>query len=228
MVGQQITGQAFATQYSVVFYNQQGFKNSFILGLVMQALGVAAVLVTTTIIDSFGRRRLLIGGAIVQAIFLYIMGSIGTIANPTDTQMRVMAASFMLFFFFYLLAWAPLSYIILGEASSRRLVEKTSNLAVSLSVITAFVVSFTVPYLVSAEYANLGARVGFIYGSLSFAVSILTFFFIPEMKGRSLEELDILFAENTLTRSFRHAVVATNIELGGKEVTGNIVPALAT
>lgn len=223
MVGQQITGQAFATQYSVVFYKQQGFKNSFVLGLIMQALGVAAVLITTTIIDGFGRRRLLIGGGMLQAAFLYIMGSIGTVTQPTDIQMKVMVASFMLFFFFYLLAWAPLSYVILGEVSSRRLVEKTSNLAVSLSVITAFVVSFTVPYLVGAEYANLGAKVGFIYGSLSVAVSILTFFFIPEMKGRSLEELDVLFSENTTTRSFRHAAVTTNVRPGGKEDTDRIV-----
>jgi MFS transporter, SP family, sugar:H+ symporter len=222
MVGQQITGQAFATQYSIVFYKQQGFTNSFALGLVMQALGVTAVLITTTIIDGFGRRRLLIGGGMVQAVFLYIMGSIGTIAKPTGVQKNVMVASFMLFFFFYLLAWAPLPYVILGEATSRRLVEKTSNFAVSLSVITAFTVSFTVPYLVNADFGNLGARVGFIYGSLSVAISILTFYFIPEMKGRSLEELDALFAEKTPTSSFRRAVVTSNAPVRSKEGSSRV------
>ncbi|TVY89535.1 High-affinity glucose transporter [Lachnellula willkommii] len=219
MVGQQITGQAFATQYSVVFYKQQGSKNSFALGLIMQGLGVTAVLITTTIMDSFRGRRLLIGGGIMPSVFLYIMGSIGTITKPSDVQKKVMVAGFMLFFFLYLTAWASLSYVVLGEASTRRLVEKTNNLAVSLSVITAFVVSFTVPYLISAQYANLGGKVSFIYRSLSILVSIMIFIFIPEMKGRSLEELDTLFAEKTPTRSFRHAVVVTNVLCSEKGVT---------
>lgn len=206
MVGQQITGQAFATQYSVVFYKQQGFTNSFALGSIMQALGVVAVLITATIVDSFGRRRLLIGGALTQAVFLFILGSVATVSSPNEAEKNLMVASIMLFFFFYLLAWAPLPYVVLGEASSRRVVEKTSNLAVSLSVATAFLVSFTVPYLIGADYGNIGGRVGFIYGSLSVAVAGLTFFFIPEMKGRSLETLDELFTMKTATRKFGHAV----------------------
>lgn len=75
-------------------------KASYVLCLIMQALSVAAVLATTTIIDGFGRRRLLISGGMAQAIFLFIMGSISTITEPTDAEMKVMVASFMLFFFF--------------------------------------------------------------------------------------------------------------------------------
>jgi SP family sugar:H+ symporter-like MFS transporter len=98
----------------------------------------------------------------------------------------MMVASLMLFFFFYLLAWAPLPYIILGEVSSRTVVEKTNSLAVSLPVVTALLVSFTVPYLIGVEHANLGGKVGFIYGSISIVVAILTFIVIPETKGPKL------------------------------------------
>lgn len=94
------------------------------------------------------------------------------------------------------------SYVILGEVSNVRVKEKTNDLAVSISVLTTFVVSFTVPYLLNAPYANLGAKVGFIYGSLTILSVVVTYFFIPEMKGRSLEEVDQLFASGVSLRKF--------------------------
>ena len=207
MVGQQITGQAFVSQYAVVFYKQQGFTNSFELGMIQQALGVAAVILTTLVVDSFGRRHILLGGGAITAIFLFIMGAMGSISHPSLTEKRVMVACVMLWFFFYLLSWASLPYVVLGEASTRRVVEKTNNIAVSLSVLSAFLVSFTVPYLIGATYANLGGKVGYIYGSLGVLFTVLTFFFVPEMKGRSLEELDAMYNDNISTREFRHALV---------------------
>lgn len=202
MVGQQITGQAFVSQYSVVFYKQQGFDNSFELGMIQQALGVAAVMLTSVVVDTFGRRQILIIGGTMNAIFLFIMGAMGSIAHPTQTEKRLMVASVLIWFYFYLLSWASVPYIVLGETSTRRVVEKTSNLAVSLSVIAAFLVSFTAPYLTGAEYANLGGKVGYIYGSLTVLFTCLTWMYVPEMKGRSLEELDILFIDRVPTREF--------------------------
>lgn len=207
MVGQQITGQAFVSQYSVVFYKQQGFTNNFELGMIQQALGVAAVILTTVVVDSFGRRQILVIGGVANSCFLFIVGAMGSLHHPSQAEKRLMVASVMLWFYFYLLSWASVPYIVLGEASTRRVVEKTSNLAVSLSVISAFLVSFTAPYLIGADYANLGGKVGFIYGSLSVLFTGLTWVYVPEMKGRSLEEIDALFQQEVPTRDFPKASV---------------------
>lgn len=94
------------------------------------------------------------------------------------------------------------SYVIIGEVSSQRVKEKTNDLAVSVSVITTFIVSFTLPYLLNAPYAALGAKVGFIYGSFAMVAVIVAYFMIPEMKGRTLEEIDQLFASGVSMRKF--------------------------
>lgn len=208
MVGQQITGQAFVSQYSVIFYKQEGFTNSFELGMIQQALGVLAVILTTATADSFGRRRILLLGGIINTIFLVIMGAMGALGHPSQPEKKLMVACIMLWFFFYLLSWASLPYVVLGEVPTRRVVEKTNTLAVSLSVISAFLVSFTAPYLIGAEYANLGGKVGFIYGALTALFTVLAFIYVPEMKGRSLEELDVMFHDKISTRKFRTAVVS--------------------
>ncbi|KAJ6437393.1 MFS transporter, SP family, sugar:H+ symporter [Purpureocillium lavendulum] len=203
MVGQQITGQAFVSQYSVTFYKQQGYTNNFELGMIQQALGVAANILTTVVVDSFGRRRILLIGGVANSVFLFILGGTGSIAHPSTTEKRLLVASVMIWFYFYLLSWASVPYIVLGEASTRRVVEKTSNLAVSLSVLSAFLVSFTAPYLIGKDYANLGGKVGFIYGALSVLFTGLTWNYVPEMKGRSLEDIDSLFEKKVPTRKFR-------------------------
>lgn len=216
MVGQQITGQAFVSQYSVVFYKQQGFNNNFELGMIQQALGVAATLLTTLVVDTFGRRQILIIGGTATSVFLFIMGGVGSVHNPSVTEKRLLVASVMLWFYFYLLSWASVPYIVLGETMARRVVEKTANLAVSLSVISAFLVSFTAPYLIGAEYANLGGKVGFIYGALSVVFTVLTWLYVPEMKGHSLEEIDLLFDQGVGTRDFQKVEISLTSAVADK------------
>ena len=63
-------------------------------------------------------------------------------------------------------------------------------------------VSFTLPYLLDPPYANLQSKVGFIYGSICFLALIWGYLFLPELKTRSLEELEELFAANVPLRKF--------------------------
>ncbi|KAG9496377.1 hypothetical protein J7337_012965 [Fusarium musae] len=201
MFGQQITGQAFASQYSVIFYLSQGFgARSFVFSVLSSVAGLVCLFITWFTVDLVGRRVLLLIGGTGMAIFLLIVGAVGAIKNPTETQQNTLVASFILFSSAYALSWAPVSYIVLSEAASSHIKEKTNLLASVISVMTTFATSFTLPYLLSKPYAALGAKVGFIYGSFCVAVVVLAYFFIPELKGRSLEEIDQLFTSGVSLR----------------------------
>lgn len=63
----------------------------------------------------------------------------------------------------------------------------------AIDVLSAFVVTFSVPYLLGKPGANLGANVGWIFGGDAVFGLIFSIFFVPELKGRSLEEVDELF-----------------------------------
>lgn len=101
----------------------------------------------------------------------------------------------------------------MSEAAAQRVKEKTNLLACVLSVLTTFVTSFTMPYLINAKYANLGGKVGFIYGAINFIMVVLVFFFIPELKGRTLEEVDQLFASGAPLRSFKNISTRSATEI---------------
>ncbi|KAF4452185.1 Hexose transporter 2 [Fusarium austroafricanum] len=195
MFGQQITGQAFASQYAAIFYQSQGFGDrSFVFFVITSVFRLVCLLITWFTIDLIGRRVLLLNGGSAMAIILFIVGSTGTLPNPTDTQKNTLVAAFMLYASSYSLSWAPISYVVLSEAASSHIKEKTNLIASAISVLTTFVTSFTLPYLLHKGYAGRGAKVGFIYGSICVAMVVLAYFFIPELKGRSLEEFGQLFA----------------------------------
>ncbi|KAH8553034.1 general substrate transporter [Umbelopsis sp. PMI_123] len=217
MVCQQITGQAFVGQYSVVFYQQQNITNPspYMLGVIGSTTSLVSSLLVSLIIDSFGRRPILHVGSFMITVWLFVLGAMGSIPHPNEVQKNVMVAANMLFGKAYGMSWAPLSYVIMGEVASGRLREKTVNLATSISVILTFLVSFTLPYLLNAPYANLQAKVGYIYGSFSVLTFIFGYFYVPELKNRSLEEVDEIF-ENKIPARKTTSYVATGI---GRQIT---------
>ena len=46
------------------------------------------------------------------------------------------------------------------------------------SVVAAFIVAFCVPYLLD----DIGANIGWLFGSISFVAAIYAYFFVPEIK----------------------------------------------
>ncbi|XWW97552.1 hypothetical protein V2A60_005536 [Cordyceps javanica] len=205
MFGQQITGQAFASQYAVVFYQSQGFgASAFLFNVLNSVISLFAVMITWLFVDSTGRRPVLFIGGIFMAVFFFIFGGIGSIHEDSRSgaMTNLMVACLMLFYFFYNLSWAPVSFIVVSEIAAQRVREKTNLFACVISVLTTFTTSYTIPYLISDKYANLGARVGYIYGSTSLVMVIVTYFCIPELKGRTLEEVDQLFASGMPLREF--------------------------
>lgn len=73
------------------------------------------------------------------------------------------------------------------------------NIAIQAAVGTSM------PYLLNAPYANLNGKVGFIFGSIAAVSLVFAYFCVPNSSGRSLEELDELFARRTPVREFRYA-----------------------
>ncbi|CEL11142.1 hypothetical protein ASPCAL14247 [Aspergillus calidoustus] len=214
MFGQQITGQAFTSKYGVVFYQSQGFGDqAFLFQIISGVIGLSGIVFTWLYSDGLGRRPILMIGGSLMGVFLLILGGVGTIdqGSLNSNEKGLMVASLMLFGFFYSVSWAPISYVVVSEAAALHVKEKTNVLACVISVLTTFVTSFTIPYLINERYANLGAKVGYVYGSINVVMAALTYFIIPELKGRTLEEVDQLFASGAPLRKL-HAVQTRNAQ----------------
>ena len=87
-------------------------------------------------------------------------------------------------------------------------------------MVWAFVLSYSMPYILQPQGANLGARTAFIFFGVNAFGFLGTFFYVPELSGRSLEEVDELFIRDLWAWQFSkaetHGVGAriANIEAG--------------
>lgn len=71
--------------------------------------------------------------------------------------------------------------------------DKTLAIGAFGGYVVGMLVGLVNPYMQNAEYGDLGGKVGFVYGAISVSAIIWCYFFIPELKGKSLEEIDFMF-----------------------------------
>ncbi|OAA65781.1 General substrate transporter [Niveomyces insectorum RCEF 264] len=197
---QQFLGQGFVSGYSPRFYATVGLsKNAFNYNIGSSAVGWIGCLIGMVASDFIGRRSVLIWGAMAQTVFLFLVAGVGLAKHPTTTDGQALVAGVMLYFFFYSGTWGPLCFTVAAEMGSASLREKTLSLGIALNVVTAFVVSFCVPYILN----DIGANIGWVFGGIAFACGIIVYFAVPETKDRSLEELDELFLARIPARKFK-------------------------
>ena len=67
----------------------------------------------------------------------------------------------------------------------------------SLTLITGVIV----PYMVDPGYGNLGPKVFFIWGGLCGCSIFWAYFFVPETRGLTLEQVDKMMEEVTARKS---------------------------
>jgi len=97
----------------------------------------------------------------------------------------------------------PASFAIAAETSSLQLRAKTQGISQATSAFTSAVAGVVLPYVFNPDAGNLRAKVGFTYvGSCVIGLAV-TWYFIPEMKGRTVAEIDRMFELGLPARRFK-------------------------
>ncbi|EED19746.1 sugar transporter, putative [Talaromyces stipitatus ATCC 10500] len=212
--GGQLMGVGFIGAYSTYFFDVIGFSNAFLVTVIVSLCSVAGVLVAFMIVNYVGRRPIMITGS---GVLTFCMLAFAVVAQATPARNKA-AAKFIIFCiccysFTYSASWGSVGSVMMGEVPSNRLRSKTLAIAMSASWVSALTVITAIPYLLSAQYANLGTKVGFIFGSIGVCIFIVSWIIIPETKGRSLEQLDEMFMNRIPTREFK-SYVCTGLVAG--------------
>jgi hypothetical protein len=85
---------------------------------------------------------------------------------------------------------ASYAWLAGGEIPSQRLRSYTFGLAAAVGFFAAWLTTFTAPYFINPASLNWGPRYGYIWFPSCLIAALWVFFFLPETKGRTLEEID--------------------------------------
>ena len=104
--------------------------------------------------------------------------------------------------FTYDLTVGPVCYSLVAEIPSTRLRQKTIVMARNFYNFWGIINYIWTPYMLNPTAWNWGAKTGFFWSGICFILFLWTFFRLPEPKGRTYGELDILFENKVSARKF--------------------------
>ncbi|KIJ63766.1 hypothetical protein HYDPIDRAFT_91877, partial [Hydnomerulius pinastri MD-312] len=200
---QQSAGVVFVLGFSTYFFELAGFadNNAFNLGVGVTAIGVVGNLLTFYTVNRFGRRFIFNWGMAACTVILLLIGFIW-IDNKNQNAKWTVSAFTIVYNFVYQTSIGPLGYVIFAEVSSAKLRSKTVGIGIWTNSLCSMVANIVIPYLVNPDEAALGGYVGFIFGGLAFVGTIWAWYFIPETRNRTVDELDLLYEKKVPARKF--------------------------
>ncbi|RDL41367.1 putative transporter (Major facilitator superfamily) [Venustampulla echinocandica] len=193
--------------YSTYFYQQAGLPttSAFDLSMGQYALGMVGTVGSWFLMSRAGRRTIYLRGSIVLFVLLLIIG-FTAIAPASNVPSRWAIGSMLLIFtFIYDLTVGPICYALVAEVSSTRLKAKTVVLARNLYNIGGIVVNILTTYQLTPTPTGWGwgAKSAFFWAGSCFLCIIWVYFRLPEPKGRTYAEMDVLFERGIAARDFR-------------------------
>lgn len=202
---QQAQGVSFVANYTLITLIGLGISNPYTVVLILYVVLLGSSLGAFYFPDKAGRRVLLLVGSFSGAVWMAIIGAITTVFPsqvPSGTYANLLVAALFLWVAIFANTWSIIPWTVAAEIPSNPLREKTLALASWSGFGVGLAVGFIVPYIQDPGYGDLGGKIGFLWMAWSIVSGLFVYFFLPEMKGRSLEELDYMFEAKVKTSQF--------------------------
>lgn len=212
--GQILSGSSFAYT-PTYFFTTAGMdpNQAYALGLGGTAIAFVGTILSWWLITYIGRRTLYLTGQGVCCFFLLLIGILNA-ANESKDSLWAQSSFCIIWLFTYSLTLGPVTYAIISETSSMRLRPLTVSLARITYQITNIISQVLQSYFMNPTAWNASGKTGFFWGGTSLLVFIWAFFRLPEAKGRTYAELDLLFARKVPARKFK----TTHVDVFAQEL----------
>lgn len=194
--------------YSVQFYEQAGLNSAYAFDFAMgqYALGAVGTMLSWFLMARFGRRTLYLAGLVCLDILLLIIGFVALAPAHNTAAPWVIGSMLIIYTFTYDITIGPVCYCLVAEISSTRLRSKTIVLARNLYNIVGIFNNIITPRMINPTAWDWRAKAGFFWAGMCTLSLVWTYFRLPEPKGKTYAELDILFEKKVSARKFATTV----------------------
>ncbi|KAG8353142.1 hypothetical protein FVEN_g8801 [Fusarium venenatum] len=197
----QIVGTVLSSN-APYFLNQTGMDNHTTVMLLQIAVscGVVSAIMNVFAMLKFNYRTLMFFGVSVCLAMYLAMGIAGTMSR-TPATLTVIGVAVA----FPSLSYGPAvgaSMSVAGEVSSIKLRAKSLALGQAFSSIVSTIWQIILPYLFNRDQADMGGNIGWIFFGMAAIYFVVLYFDVPDTKGRTYEELNLMFEKGVPARQF--------------------------
>ena len=176
---------------AVLYYAPRIFENAGAEGggmmqtVIMGIVNILFTLVAIFTVDRFGRKPLLIIGSVGMAF--------GAFAVALCDKMAIMGlfpvVSVIVYAAFFMMSWGPICWVLIAEIFPNTIRGKAVAIAVAFQWIFNYIVSSTFPPLY--DFSPMFAYS--LYGIICVIAAIFVWRWVPETKGKTLEDMSKLW-----------------------------------
>jgi len=169
-----------------------GTQTALLWTILIGVVNFAFTIIAIRKVDSYGRKPLMIIGAIGMSISMFSIG----FAFYSEVSGYVALFCMMIYVASFALSWGPVTWVLLSEIFPNNIRNKALAIAVAAQWASNYLVSATFPLMKDSTYLKETFNNGFaywIYGLMSLLAVYFVFKFIPETKGKKLEDMGSLW-----------------------------------
>lgn len=175
--------------------------------MITSAINVVSTLPGMYAYDKFGRRGLLLWGAVGMCASQLIVAVCGTVSTGQNDSgeifvkslggQRAAVAFVCVYIFFFASTWGPLAWVVTSEIFPLKTRAKSLSITTATNWLLNWAIAYSTPYLVNygEGYANLQSKIFFVWFAACLVSIVFVWFLIYETKGLSLEQVDQLYEE---------------------------------
>ncbi|MGB3082833.1 MAG: sugar porter family MFS transporter [Candidatus Omnitrophota bacterium] len=191
MFFQQVTGINTVIYYAPTIFQMAGFESATVAIAATIGVGILNVLMTVVaiyVIDRIGRKPLLLIGLTGMVIALGTLGLAFKEEAILGAALKwISVGSLLLYIASFAISLGPIAWLIMAEIYPLRV----RGLAMSIATFCNWGFNFIVAMSFLTIVQALGASSAFwIYGAMSIAGWFFCYFYVPETKGHTLEEIE--------------------------------------
>lgn len=160
---------------------------------------VCVIIAMYVVVDRYGRKSMLIGGAVVMLIAMWFIGAYIKVAAPSvEPGSTMTSGAYAAVVFIYIFAvgfcfsYAGVPWIYCSEIFPAPIRGIGMAMCTAWHWLLNFAIARSVPYMVS----NIGYGTYFVFASCITLSVPFVYFCLPETKGLSLEEIGVVFGDS--------------------------------
>ncbi len=199
-VFQQITGINTVIYYAPVIIQSAGISSASGAILATAGIGLVNVLMTIVsmrLVDRAGRKPLLLTGIAGMGVTLVLLALVFRSGNHTPAMAWLAVISMMAYVASFAISLGPIFWLMISEIYPLKIRNSAEGVAATFNWGSNMIVALTFLTLVE----RLGPSWTFtLYGLCTVAAWIFSFYFVPETKGRTLEEIEESWRKKSTSR----------------------------
>jgi len=147
-------------------------------------------------VEKWGRRPLLLFGAVGMFVCQYIVAIVGTTTSSVVAN-KVLIAFVCVYIFFFASTWGPVAWVVTGELFPLKARARCLSITTATNWLLNWAIAYATPYMVNAGpgNANLQSKVFFIWGSFCLVCAVFVYMCIYETKNLTLEQVDEMYSK---------------------------------